>query len=301
MIKKSKVVSILLTLLLVITTYGSIPVSAKTMTVTSKKEVVYEKLSKFGVTKSEVDDFSTEELDNFCTSDNISVDTKYYYVSTEGDLAKQVTYEEAQKGIKQVNYEKLMKDNFVSLMTSSASDTQTSSGGYLEQRVYIAQSTSSTSKYYVSYTATWLTSPLWTDTDVFGVATGNATLVSGSVSASYTCHMVHQYSSSSSYTISNTISNISTFSGAAGGIVNLEGSTDKNYSDEDHTIRMTFYVTKSSSTVSNISVAGFYLHQKSAYSVSPSITGISVSAGLSITKSSYFTSMTPNPYTVLYF
>ncbi len=42
------------------------------------------------------------------------------------------------------------------------------------------------------------------------------------------------------------------------------------------------------------------MHQEAVFSVSPSITAVDFTVGISITSSDKFTTMLPNPYTVLY-
>lgn len=274
------------------------PISAKS-DATFMKSIIYEKLSRFGVTLSELDTLSNEEIIIFATAQNISVDTKYYHVLDK--FSKEVSYSEVQEALKET-HEKTA--TALSQSSSSTSDEETSSGGYLRQRVYISKALGSNSKYFVSYEARWLKVPYWLGTDVFGIAVGNATICPENPKATYIYTHVTpagQYYPYSEKTYTKKLSSISTFStGAAVKFTLAQGIPNASHTI-NHSVHMTYYVTKSSSNVKNISVAGYYKHQKSVFNVSPSITAIGVSAGISITKSNYFTEMTPNPYTALYF
>lgn len=297
--KYNKINSALLTIVLVITTsvINCTPVSAKT-NIKLARQKAYHNLSRFGITKSEVADFSDEELDEFANSSEIVVSTKYYKVTE--DAVKEVSSEECTEA---VNKEKKDNNSIMLLSTSSASDEEKSSGGYLKQRVYISKAVGSSSKYYVSYEAKWLKDPQWQNVDVFGVAVGNATLCKQNPYVSYTYtykEFASQYTHNLTESRKDKLSP-STFSSGVGAKVDLHTPLNKYYQYTNRAMTMTFYVTKSQTSVKNISVAGYYKHEQSVISVSPSISGVSISAGLSISKSSYYVDMNPNPYAVLYF
>lgn len=287
-----KLLSIYLLLTIFLTSIN-INVSASSL-----RERTIEKLLSLGATMdaiSKIPEYDLKELDK---ATNISLDKKYYYVPDNPDNPEsqemiQITYDEAQTEVARINRMKLTR----------ASDTEISSGGYLEQYVYIAESSSS-GRHFVCYTADWLIMPFYSQIDVMGIAIDNATVVPGTVNASYYYVIDRHYNGGyqpnwKSGTI--TVTNFSTFSKGVAAKVDLVDNTIDNVQRvSTHHISMSYYITQDNKNIKSIAVAGYYQHQEKATSISPSIAGIGISVGISVSQSQHFTNMTPNPYTVLY-
>lgn len=135
--------------------------------------------------------------------------------------------------------------------------------------------------------------------DVFGVTVSNATVVPDSINANHHWVIDRYYNSyqpnwksgdvnlfkNSTYTPQGVAVKCDLMTDTADGIQRVSAQN----------MSLKFYVTKDNPNIKTIAAAGIYLHQKSIIAVSPSITAISVSAGISVTHSNSFTTMTPIP------
>lgn len=287
----NKKISILLLTFIITLSMSNINILAGEVLDDFSKELAIEKLISLGVPNNEIENMTDEQLKIFSNANQISVDKKYYYVpENESQMPMLITGEDMSNAIEQY--------------LDSGSDTQTSSGGYLEQYVYIADSVTP-NKYYIAYTANWLKQPLNRKTDVFGVAVSNATVVPNSATATYKWVIDRTYKgnyqpnwASDTVDLSGGLKYDS--HGVATKCKLMTNTLDNIQQVVAQNMRLSFYVTKDNSNIKSIGVSGNYMHQEATFAVTPSITAISFSVGISVTNSDKFTTMTPNPYTVLY-
>lgn len=297
----SKKVSIVLMIFILVFTSSNIKINAQDIQKNYTKELAIQKLQELGMTTSEIETLNDEELKIFYYAKDFSVDKQYYYVPEDNSKTAVVIDE-----ITMINAiaEEKFSSNPMYDISPYISDTVVSSGGYLEQYVYIADAFSYPGQYYVAYKANWLKQPLNRKTDVFGVAVSNATVIPGTASASYSWIMSRNYNGNYNPNwASGTVNLASNFKIDSHGVAtkfNLVNDTlDMVQQARTQRVEMAFRVTKDNASIKTIGVSGNYLHQEATFAVSPSITAISFSVGISITFSNKFTEMLPNPYTVL--
>lgn len=298
----SKKVSVILLTLVLVFTSSNIKINAQELEQNYTKELAVQKLLASGMTNNEIENLNDEELKIFFYSKEFSVDKKYYYVP-ENTSKSAIVIDESTM-INAVAQKEFTSNPMYSI-SPAASDTTTSSGGYLEQYVYIADSYSYPGEYYIAYKANWLIQPLNRKIDVFGAAVSNATVIPYTASASFSWVMSRNYKGNYDPNwASNTVDLSNGFKIDSHGVATkcelVNDSLDMVQQARVQRMELSYRVTKDNSSINTIGVAGSYLHQERVRTISPSISGISFSAGISVNYSSDFTEMLPNPYTVLY-
>lgn len=299
----TKKAPIILFALSIILSLSNLKVSAQSPTDNFTRELAIGKMVDLGMTIDEAEHMSDEDLKVFYNANQVSWDKRYYYVpEDESKMPVLITEKEMLKAVEQKEY----LNNVDNISTFGyEDDTQVSSGGYLEQYVSIADSYDYPGRHYISYRASWLIQPLNRKIDVFGVAVSNATVVPGSASTKYDWVIDRYYNGNyqpnwSSATVDLKSSLKYDAHGVATKCKLMTDTLDGIQQVVSQNMYLSFYVTKDNPNISTIGVAGNYMHQEAVFSVSPSITAVDFTVGISITSSDKFTTMLPNPYTVLY-
>lgn len=254
--------------------------------INSKKKII-QQLKSFGITDEEINDLGDEGIANFLDKQLVAVNTSYYQIDNNTGKTKKIT-----------------NNDYISL---TSSDSETSSDRYMKQTIYVAKcgGTDPARDYNISLTCKWLKVPKNRKIDVFGIGlSSNLNVVKGSQTV---WHKANTYLTYSDGTISGSVTstgvtNITDLKWGNGVAAKFKlfenypvsGTLLKVFVDEY--AYMTVDVDMQNKSDTSFSVNGNYIHQEKTIQISPGISGISFSAGISLTSSTDMVEMTPNAY-----
>lgn len=286
----------------------TIPVKASTEDL--KTETINELLTA-GVSEDEINKLGEEGLSDFYNNDILKVDTKYFAVDDTTGKITPSTEQEVEKAVQEDKKQKLIeRDKLMAtfgtnkeikligqgeLITPFATNTATSSGGYLRQSIYVSKpSSGSSGDYNVALSCEWILLPENRLTDVFGIGlSSNLDAVQGSQKiwhkVYYTDHNLQQY-----YGGQNDLSPSKWGEGLVAKVNLYDDTLTKFYHNEY--VYMSFDVKLHNASDTSFSVNGNYRHQESTFEVSPGVSGISFTGGISVTYSTKMHEMLPNAY-----
>lgn len=257
-----------------------------------------------GWTQEEIDDFLTEEalLAYKDAEPAVVSEKKYFKVTT--DSIQEVTKEECESGVAEALR---IENNEVSPAAiipggQTVYDEVVTTDGYMEYYVS-AYNAGGDGEYIISARYEWLTNPIFTDEDVFGLGHDtNLTQLSD-----YDVYYV--YKVDYRYTMGTTvIENTDTYTTPdginidnGGTVVKQDLSTSAYLENGDgtsfshHRGFLQYCVRVNNPNVNTVAIYAEYLHQQHVISVSPSIS-YPAGGSIGVTYESKFKRMSPNPY-----
>ncbi len=309
--------------------------------VISDKDLVISKLLNAGWSMQQINDLPDSELMTYKDGQVVSHDTRYYRLSSqkkEVEVADEKTKKKktvlvpiegtskttelseeqcmAEVQLWNESHNELQNSNDISTMSSSVSNinltpmsydngnaSSTDADGWIKVDIYATYI--SGSKYKLTGFWTWLTTPGYRLTDVFGLGHDSGLIHTNDAVFAY-------YSASRKYYVgwdsespayydtyyTESYSNLAVDDGGDCVSFNLMDDTNLGANDSYYTSHrggMSYYVNVNGTATRYTMVYGKYAHQKWAWNVSPSISW-PLSVGFSVSPSSYFDYLSPNPY-----
>lgn len=298
-------------------------------TVVSDKEKIISKLLNAGFTSQQISDLPESELLTYKDGEIVSTDTRYYRISrqkeqkevndsgkkkatnqsVEGlsrvtELTKEQCMYEVQEYNKKHSQSKNVKDsltgsNFTTLgIYDSGADYETDTDGWITMNLLVSHV--SGTKYKLSAQWTWLTVPVYTQTDVIGLGHDDGlTKTNDPIYSYFKDDWTNSWQSPSSGTDTNTTPKKS-LNDSGGAVVSYElyshdSRVNGGYWRENYRGYMSYYVNVNDTSRRYVSVYAKYAHQQTTLAISPSISW-PLSIGFSVQNSEKFDFMSPNPY-----
>lgn len=283
-------------------------------------------LNEIGVFDEEIKDFPDELVELMEEGYQYTIYIDYAEVNSDGtsrSLSENEVneyFEEKIKEEKKDKLESLLGIENVNVAAKSTSDSATSKSGMLKQFLTLSQ-TSAGGKIYVFYSAIWLETPYYRNTDACAVALKNATIDKSTLGCTYGYAYTESYSVAGKYykdSYSNIVDvkKVGTLSCYVSGAVatfDLDssrteinvlqfGGTTRKYTTDR--INMHFYATvDNKKDWAYVAAQGDYWHQESGLSLSPTFTfsseGMSFSIAPSVEK--YYNHISENVMVKYYF
>ena len=268
-----------------------------------QKEAAIQALLEGGWTKEEIDDFMTDEvLLQYAGATLVESSEKYLKVSENSvtEISKNACLEEVKDVKKQIAQEQMMMEMTPSISTNSMYDEETTHDGYMV--FYVQAYLSSTPSVYVlSARYEWLIEPDDRKVDVFGL--GFSTQLTRTQDAPY-----YVYKADVKKTIGGAVLESWTYETSSGirksdsgGVAYSQQLYEDTYAYQmseratNHRGFIQYKAKVNSTSATVVSAYAEYYHQDAVLSVTPSVS-YPWGAGLSVTPSSKFVEMGPNPY-----
>lgn len=262
-------------------------------------------LNEIGVFDDEIQDFPDELVNLMENGYNYSVYINYSAVNSDGAIESlsedeiNEYFEEKLKEEKKDKLESLLGIESVNVSAKSATDIATSKSGMLKQLLTLSQ-TSAGGKIYVFYSAIWVETPYYRNTDACAITLKNATIDKSTLGCSYGCVYTESFMAGTQYksynysytedvkkkgTLSCLVSGaVATFDlhGSRSEIIALAaGGTTRKYTTDR--INLYCYATIDNKKDWTYVVAqGDYWHQESSFSLNPSFSYSAEGASFSI-------------------
>lgn len=283
-------------------------------------------LNEIGVFDEEIRDFPDELVNlmeegyEYCIYINYS---EVMWDGTTRSLSKDEVneyYEEKIKEEKMNTLESLLGIEKIDVSAKSTTDVATSKSGMLKQLLTLSQ-TSAGGKIYVFYSAIWVETPYYRNTDACAVTLKNASIDKSTLGCTYGCVYTDSFTvgnkyNSYNYSYSEDVKKTGTLSCYLSGAVatfDLHGSrtqinvlagggTTRKYTTDR--INMYFYATIDNKKDWTYVVAqGDYWHEESSVSLNPTFSFSTEGASFSIspTVEKYYNHISENAYVKYYF
>lgn len=283
-------------------------------------------LNEIGVFDDEIQDFPDELVNLMEDGCQYSVYINYSEVSSDGttkSLSEDEVNDYFEEKLKEEKKEKLKSflgiEN-VNVSAKSATDVATSKSGMLKQLLTLSQTTAG-GKIYVFYSAIWVETPYYRNTDACAITFKNATIDKSTLGCSYGCvytdsFIVGNKYNSYNYSYSEDVKKtgtlrcdlsgaVATFDlhGSRSQIIALAGGgTTRKYTTDR--INMYCYVTIDNKKDWTYVIAkGDYWHEKSSVSLNPSFSfsASDISFSISPEVKEYYNHISENAFVKYYF
>lgn len=180
----------------------------------------------------------------------------------------------------------------------------TTSDGYMTY--YVQAYNGGNGNFVLSARYEWLIAPAITRTDVFGLGHGSSLVQTSNVTYAFKADILSGYPGNYSQFTYSTSTPTSTYTDSYGSAVNQDlvdavYSADYMYVPSNQRGFIQYNASFNNASTQSSSAFAKYIHQTVGVSINPSVTfgangGMSLAAGLT----SYFKTMSPNPYMVIY-